>query len=332
MDAGLKHQLSNLTDREKVKFNRQLLIYLLFLVVSIIFWYLNALSKEYTTVINYPVKYEDFPKGKVLVSDLPEKLEIKVKGFGFTILRSKLTSYIKPIILPINIFRLDIKRKDNQYIYYLLSRYTKEWIGNQLGSELQLISLLPDTLFFKFTDVIDKKIPVQLVSKLNFAKQFMQNGKILIQPDSIVVSGPQVILDTLKVISTYKLELKGIKDTITKEVNLFPIPKISYDTKNVFITIPAVKYTEMVLNIPIESVNVPDSLKLKTFPAYISLSCWVGISDYDKMTPFMFRASVDYKILKNNPSNKVKINLTKIPPMVINITYHPKSVEYIIEK
>lgn len=332
MDAGLKHQLSNLTDREKVKFNRQLLIYLLFLVVSIIFWYLNALSKEYTTVINYPVKYEDFPKGKVLVSDLPEKLEIKVKGFGFTILRSKLTSYIKPIILPINIFRLDIQRKDNQYIYYLLSRYTKEWIGNQLGSELQLVSLLPDTLFFKFTDVIDKKIPVQLVSKLHFAKQFMQNGKILIQPDSIVVSGPQVILDTLKVISTYKLELKGIKDTITKEVNLFPIPKISYNKKNVSITIPAVKYTEMVLNIPIESVNVPDSLKLKTFPAYISLSCWVGISDYDKMTPFMFRASVDYKILKNNPSNKVKINLTKIPPMVINITYHPKSVEYIIEK
>ena len=332
MDAGLKHQLSNLTDREKVKFNRQLLIYLLFLVVSIIFWYLNALSKEYTTIISYPVKYEDFPSGKVLVSDLPEKLEIKVKGFGFTILRSKLTSYIKPVLLPVNIFRLDIQRKDNQYIYYLLSRYTKEWIGNQLGSELQLISLLPDTLFFKFTDVIDKKVPVHLVSRFDFAKQFMQNGKIVINPDSIVVSGPQVILDTLKAISTYKLEIKGIKDTITKEVSLFPISKILFKTKKVFVTIPAVKYTEMVLNIPIESVNVPDSLKLKTFPAYISLSCWVGISDYDKMTPFMFRASIDYNILKNNPSNKVKINLTKIPAMVINISYHPKSVEYIIEK
>lgn len=332
MDAGLKHQLSNLTDREKVKFNRQLLIYLLFLVLSIIFWYLNALSKEYTTVINYPIKYEDFPKGKVLVSDLPEELQIKVKGFGFTILRSKLTSYLDPIILPINIFRLDIQRKDNQYIFYLLSRYTKEWIGNQLGSEIQLVSVLPDTLFFKFTDVVDKKLPVQLVSKLDFAKQFMLNGKIIIHPDSIIVSGPQVMIDTLKVISTNELYVKGIKDTITKEIGLFPISKISFDTKNVSVTIPAVKYTEMVLNIPIESVNVPDSLKLKTFPAFISLSCWVSLSDYDKMTPFMFRASVDYKILKNNPSNKVKINLTKIPTMVNNITYHPKSVEFIIEK
>jgi len=332
MDAGLKHQLSNLTDREKVKFNRQLLIYLLFLVVSIIFWYLNALSKEYTTVLSYPIKYEDFPKGKVLVSDPPPELELKVKGFGFTILRSKLTSYLNPVILPINIFRLDIQRKDNQYIYYLLSRATKEWIGNQLGSEIQLVSILPDTLFFKFTDVVEKKVPVQLQSKVEFAKQFMQNGRILIQPDSIIVSGPQVILDTLKTINTNELNLKGIKDTITKEITLIPISKLSFDSKNVTITIPVVKYTEMVLTIHIEAENVPDSLKLKTFPATISLSCWVGLSDYDKMTPFMFRATVDYKILKNNPSNKVKINLTKIPSVVNNITFHPKSVEFIIEK
>jgi hypothetical protein len=332
MDAGLKHQLSNLTDREKVKLNRQLLIYLLFLAVSILFWYLNALSKEYTTVVSYPVKYEDFPKGKVLASDLPKELDIKVKGFGFTILRSKLVSYINPVILPINIFRLDIQRKDNQYIYYLLSRYTKEWIGNQLGSEIQLVSVLPDTLFFKFTDVVEKKVPVQLVSKLDFAKQFMQNGKILIRPDSVVVSGPQVVTDTLKSILTNELDIKGIKDTVTKEISLSSVSKISFTTKTVFVTVPAVKYTEMVLNIPIEVENVPDSLRIKTFPTYISLSCWVGLADYDKMTPFLFRATVDYHVLKNNSSNKVKVNLTKIPAMVNNITYRPKSVEYIIEK
>jgi hypothetical protein len=332
MDTGLKHQLTNVTDREKVKFNRQLLIYLLFLFVSIIFWYLNALSKEYTTVIRYPVKYEDFPKGKVLVSDLPEKLEIKVKGFGFTILRSKLTSYMNPIILPINIFRLDIQRKENQYEYYLLTRYAKEWVGNQLGTEIQLITLLPDTLFFKFTDVVDRKIPIQLVSKLDFAKQYMQNGKIELTPDSMIVSGPQVMLDTLKCIQTSELELKKIKDSVTREVGLCPLPKISYAQKSVFVTIPTVKYTEMILTIPIESENVPDSLRLKTFPSNITLSCWVGLSDYDKMSPFLFHAIVDYKMLTDNASGKIKVNLTKVPVTAKNITFHPKNVEYIIEK
>jgi hypothetical protein len=141
-----------------------------------------------------------------------------------------------------------------------------------------------------------------------------------------------VVTDTLKSIVTNELDLNGIKDTVTKEITLSAVSKISFTTKTVFVTVPAVKYTEMVLNIPIEVENVPDSLRIKTFPTYISLSCWVGLADYDKMTPFLFRATVDYHVLKNNSSNKVKVNLTKIPAIVNNITYRPKSVEYIIEK
>ncbi len=332
MESELKNKLSNVTDREQVKNKRNPLIYLLFFVVSIICWYLIALSKEYTTIISYPVVYQSLPKGKVLALTPPEKLNIKVKGFGFTILKTKLFSYINPIKLSISIFGAEIKQTGNRYLYYLLSQNTKEWISNQLDAEIQVISILPDTLFFNFTDIVDKKVPVQLVSNLSYAKQFMPHGKIIIRPDSVIVSGPQVILDTLKYVSTNMLTLNEIKDTVSKEVTLLSIPKFIFTTTTVVATIPVVKYTEMVLNIPIEPENLPDSLKLKTFPSYITLSCWVGLSDYSKMTPFMFRATIDYNILKTNYSNKVKIKLAKIPFMVNNITFQPKSVEYIIEK
>ena len=89
MEAESKSNSSLTTDREQVKFNKQLLIYLFFLVVAICFWYLNALSKDYTTVVNYAVKFTDFPKGKVLVSDMPDKIGLKVKGFGLTFLNIK---------------------------------------------------------------------------------------------------------------------------------------------------------------------------------------------------------------------------------------------------
>ena len=116
MEPVQKKQQSNFADREKVKINKKLLIYLFFLVISIALWYLNALSKDYTTFVQYKVQYENFPKGKALISELPEKLSLKVKGLGFSVLKHKLLAYTRSIAIPIDNFRLDISRKDNQYV------------------------------------------------------------------------------------------------------------------------------------------------------------------------------------------------------------------------
>lgn len=332
MEPEQKIEFSQFTDREKVKIKKELLIYLFFLFMSIILWYLIALSKDYTTVINYQVKYENFPKGKVLVSDLPEKLSFKVRGFGFSILKHKLTSFIYPVSLPINKFRLDILRKDNQYEYFLLTRYAKEWVGNQLGSELQLVEIKPDTLLLKFTDVVDKKVCVKPLFNLQFAKQYMLFGDVKIKPDSIVVSGPQVMTDTLHYIYTKEINETKVKDSIVVDVELLPIKKFLFPTKKVQVTIPVEKYTEKILNIPIEAENAPEGYDLKTFPGYITLSCLIGISSYDYLKTYMFHASVDYKTLAGNSQNKLKVNLTKSPPNIQNVRFHPKSVDYIIEK
>lgn len=330
METGLKLQFTNLTDREKVKFNRQLLIYLFFLLISISFWYLNALSKDYTTVISYSVRYTDFPKGKVLVGDLPDKIDIKVRGFGFNLLKYKLLGFYQPLSLSINNYRLDILRQKNKYTYFLLTRYAKDIFALQLSGDLQLIDIKPDTLFVNLADVVEKKVAVKAMLNVVLEKQYM-HGQMIIKPDSIIISGPQAILDSINVFRTKELKLKNVKDTIIKLVELEDIKRIVSKPQKVLITLPVVKYTELVFNIPIEAENVPDSLFLRTFPSNISLSCWVSIADYDKMSPFMFRAVVDYKNI-GNMKNKMKVTLLKKPSNVNNITFHPKSVEYLIEK
>ena len=332
MEPEEKIEFTKFTDREKVKFKKELLIYLFFLIISVVLWYLIALSKDYTTTINYPVTYENFPKGKVLVSDLPEKLNLQVKGFGFTILKHKIFSFFYTISLPINKFRLDIVRKDNQYDYFLLTRYAKDWIGNQLGTEIQVIEIKPDTLLFKFTDVIDKKVAVKPLLNLEFGKQYLSFDNIKVQPDSIVVSGPEVMIDTLSYVYTKELKLKNLKDSVVKDLELMPLKKFIFQTEKVKVTVPVEKYTEKALNIPIEADNVPEDYDVKTFPGVIKLSCWVGISNYDKLAPYMFRATVDYNTLSTNPQSKLKITLVKYPHNIQNIRFYPKSVDYIIEK
>jgi hypothetical protein len=323
---------SDTADRSKVKLNKPLLIYLFFLIISVSLWYLNALSKDYTTEVDCLVTYQSFPKGKALVSDLPEKLSLKVKGLGFSILKYKLTSYYHPITLPVSNFRLDIIRRENRYEYFLLTRYAKDEIASQLSSDIQLISIRPDTLQFLFADVVEKKVPVVPALNLQFETQYLQHGKLMVMPDSIVASGPQVMIDSLQFVNTRLVTIKDIKDTLIKEVELQPLKNITYSKPKVWFVLPVEKYTEMALSIPIEGENVPDGYRVKTFPGYITLSCWVGIADYDKITPFMFRATVDYNALIGNPRNKAKIKLVKAPASVQNVRFNPKSTEYIIEK
>lgn len=332
MEPERKNQIKSSTDREKIKINKRFLIYLFFLLVSVLLWYLNALGKDYITVIRYPVKYENFPKGKALISDLPEKLNLKVKGFGFTILRYKLLSYTRPITLPIENFRLEVIRKNNQYIYFMPTRYTREWLNNQLGNEIQLLEVNPDTLVFRFTDVVEKMVPVKVNLNIQFEKQFMQNGKLVIRPENILVTGPQAIIDTLAFVQTKMLQKKNLKDTLIQEVELMNQPKLTLTKSKVWIMLPIEKFTEKTFSIPIETDNAPEDYRVRTFPGSVSVSFRVGISAYDKITPYMFRAMLDYNSLIIGSSSKAKINLTKYPSIVQDIRFYPKTVDYLIEK
>jgi hypothetical protein len=312
LEPELKNRSSNFADRERVKINKKLLIYLFFLLISIALWYLNALSKDYTTFVYYKVRYENFPKGKALVSDMPEKLAFKVRGLGFSVLKHKILALTRTIDFPIDNFRLNISRKDNQYNYFLLTRYAREWFSTQLTSDIQLIDIQPDTLVFKFADVVDRKFPVKPLLNLEFEKQYMQNGPFILKPDSVIASGPQVMLDTLRCLFTKELKRKHVKDTLTEDLELEPIDRLSFPISKVSVTVPVEKYTELNISVPIEAINVPDGMRVRTFPGSINVSCWVGVSSYDKMTPFMFRV--------------------KTPPNIQNIRFSPKSIEYLIEK
>jgi hypothetical protein len=332
LEPGAKNQVFTSTDREKIKINKKFLIYLFFLLISIILWYLNALSKDYITYINYPINYEDFPKGKALVTDLPESLRLKVKGTGFSIVKYTLLRYTQSVTLPVDHFRLDIVRKDNQYIYYLSTRYIKDWFSSQLNSDIQLFDISPDTLVFRFADVVEKKVLVKPDLDIQFEKQYMQNGKMVIRPDCVIVSGPQVLVDTLRFVTTSLLTVEALKDTLNKEVELSPVARLSFPKSKIRIMVPVEKFTEMTFSVPIETDNAPEGLRVRTFPGLIKVSCRVGVSTYDKVTPYMFMAIVNYPALIANSGSKAKVNLVKYPSIAHDIKYYPKSVDYIIEK
>ncbi|NOZ46540.1 MAG: hypothetical protein GXO79_07125 [Chlorobi bacterium] len=315
------------------KIDRKVIIFLFFLCISTFFWLLNALSKEYITNIHYPVRYSNFPKNKVLVGDLPVKLDIRVKAFGFTLLKYK----IKPSLAPIN---LDLRsttfyQSSNLHKtanYYILTRYERDKIDKQLSSEIQVIEISPDTIHFQFVNVIQKKIPVKANLNVAYEKQFMQNGKIIIEPDSIIIKGPQTILDTINYFKTKNEKFVNVSDTITENVELLTIKNVKTSKSKVKIIWPVEKFTETTIFIPIEISNLPDTLNMTIFPKKLKVSFLVALSNYEKVKEFMFKAFVDYSKINESLNDKLKIELIKYPDFISSIKQYPLNVEYIIEK
>ena len=128
--------------------NRRVLVYFFFLLLSVLFWFLTAMNKDYPTTISYPVRYIKFPEKKVLVNDIPDRLELSVNAGGYTLLKYKLRSYIDPIIFDVETFSLNRVLGDHSTMY-IKTNSAREDITTQLA-DIEIVSISPDTLFFQF--------------------------------------------------------------------------------------------------------------------------------------------------------------------------------------
>lgn len=81
---------------------RNVVTYGICVIIATVLWFLNALNKEYTTEITYPIKYTDFPKGKLLVSEPPKEMTLAIKAHGFALLRYSISTSFLPIVLNVN--------------------------------------------------------------------------------------------------------------------------------------------------------------------------------------------------------------------------------------
>lgn len=316
----------------KLESNQKVITFLFFVLLSSTFWLLNALNKTYTTSIPYPVHYVNFPENKILIGDIPQRLSLDVEAHGYTLLKYKLSSRKIPIIFNVKSFSLNRIPGENQNRFYILTQFAREKIARQLSSEITINDINPDTLYFNFAELVSKRIPVNAIIEVEFARQYMVQGRISTTPDSLTVTGPDVILDTLSYIDTKPLKLEKVSHSTQRNLSLQAIENLEYSDKRVVVNIPVERFTQASLLVPVNAINVPDSLGLKTFPSKVNVSYIVGLSSFNLVDENAFEIVVDYNQLQNNLNNKLRVEVIRSPVFVRSVTVHPLYVDYVIEK
>lgn len=314
----------------KQKFNRKATIFAVCLVIAAFFWSITTLSMEFTTMIRFPVKYVNLPKDKIVSNNLPDSLELEVKASGFEITRYRLLQHIDPVIIDASSYR-PLKGSD----YYYVSTITRvDNINRQLGKEMKVLNIIPDTIFLNFSKKVSKMVPVLAHVNISFQKNFQQSDSVLIVPREIRISGSPALLDKIKELHAQDVNLGGLNksQTVRKAIILGPeLKQLELATDSVSIHVPVSKFTEGVAEVSLDVLNVPSGISLKVFPDKIKITYLVAFDSFEKIKPDMFQVGVDYQKLEAG-STKIHVDLLHAPANVKVVSLTPDRVEYIVRK
>jgi hypothetical protein len=312
-------------------FHKRFLAFLFFVLLSAVFWFFRSLSNEYETEIQYPVRYVNIPENKVMLGTMPEKLTLMVNAKGRKLLLGKMKLNLIPIKFDVNSF---IQHKPTSDSLFILTNSIKDILSEELEN-MKIISISPDTLFFRFTPVIVRKVAIRPVfhdQQHLFAPQYMINGTVWTDPDSLIISGPKNLLAGISYIKTESLDITGISDTVTLSCTLEKLPGISYSQKKVRVTIPVDSYTQAEYFLPVVTMNLPDSLEIKTFPERIRVTFNITLHNYNKIESGQVTPHINYEEILKSPSSRLRLFLPDTPHMVSAIMFSPEKVEYLLTR
>lgn len=317
---------------KKKLFNRNVAVFTFFLLLSFIFWYINALSKNINGTVNFPVRYTNFPENLALVNELPDKLKLEVQGPGYSILKARISGNKTPLIIDVKNSGLEVSGEESDLEFFIYSYNLRESFIRQIRSDFEINSVIPDSINFVFDKVIIKKVPVKPDIKVNPLRQFMISGDIITDPDSVEISGPKAVIDTIDYVLTKSHEYNQINEEISRNIDLESIRKVGISHKRVEITVPVEQFTEEVIDIPVRILNMPDTADVKLFPNMVSIHFNIALSDYNRIQEIPFEAVVDIKDLDVRKIDRLTVELVNLPTFIQNVRYNPKQVEYIFEK
>lgn len=125
-----------------------IIVFAFFLLLSFIFWYLNSLDKELETDIRYPVRYTNIPKNRTLTEDIPSRLNLFLRGPGYSIMKLKISGNRAPVLIDFSKVPYKHLQNSKPADYYIVTSGLIQDFNSQLKSECRISSVKPDTLFF----------------------------------------------------------------------------------------------------------------------------------------------------------------------------------------
>ncbi len=309
----------------KFKFNKRVYVFGACLLISIFSWFLIKIQKDYEQQITLAIAYTGFPSEKLPGNKLPEKVSVDVRASGFTLM----SIGDDPITLDCSM----LKRFGNE-VFILTSSKIKSGIASQLGSDVEIISVNPDTIFFNFGLRISRKVPVKLNVKYTLEENYCVTDSMKVQPEFVTISGAENVLEKIKFVPTEELILKDLESSFKEKIRLKTPGKGQADLSvdSVLVFIPVEKLVESEIEVPVTVKNFPDKLSIKLDVEKVTVTFLSPESKIKSLKASSFSVIMDYRNLNKKGEGTGEAVLVKHPSFVKNCILSETDIDYFISK
>jgi len=295
------------------------------MVLSTVFWVITKLSNTYDSNVDLSVNLIDLPVTIVPVLEKDLELKVDLTASGFQLLTYHL--FNKKV-------ELSFENASHASGTALINLFDQRFqIEKQLFDNITVNQVIPNVLKFKYDNLKRKKVAVRPILNITFMRGYDINDGWKVEPDSLWVSGPGKLIDTIEELNTLPIKLIDVNTDIKKEIGFVKTNALLKLEVNITsISASVRKFTEKTVSSFINMKNLPDSLAIKLFPQSVAVTFSVLLDQAARIDSEDFAFSCDFATSDGGNKRSLIINLEKQPKNVSKVRWKPSQVDYLIRQ
>jgi hypothetical protein len=269
-----------------------------------IFWFFNALNKNYTTNINFPLEFEYDHEAYIPVQPLPTQVRINVTGMGWDLFRRSSGLKVPALVIPLE-KPSEVKKIVSQPALF----------AHQL-ERFEINFVLTDTFSVNVEPKAERWVTLRLDPKsIKLRDNFIRISEPVLAPDSIFVEGPLSLVQGFIEPVYLKLADNNIDENYQEdvEVEFLNNDLIKRNPPTVSVKFKVDKLIQINDSIPLSVINFPKGanphLGIKALPCKFS----IPESLMSQYHPDSVMALIDLKFFVRG-TKRIKPDITGLPP------------------
>lgn len=301
---------------------KDILLYLLFVAISAIFWSVLTLGNLIQTHYKVKLKIEGVPPGTTLITDFPEYLDVSVKNNGYAFVRY-MVGAVPEVAINFGNFA------DGKGNLVVKKQNMDELLRSAFGQEASIDTFSPEQLSLKYTTSPGRKIPVVVNGDFTADMQYVVAGEAVAYPGYVTVYSDAESMSAIKSVSTSRIVRHNLREQMEVKVALVKTGNVKLVPDSVVVRIPIEPLVSKEQEVAIETVDCPQNEHLVAFPATVRITYLLPLSVYNGNSAQAPTVYVDYKDISAG-MKKIPLHV-KESKIFHGVSLPTDSVEYIIE-
>ncbi len=287
--------------------------------ISLTFWLFVKLDRPYTTMLPVRITWQ-LPDSLAWRELPPSAMSVEVAGEGWDLLAQSLWRSDPVLFFPVG-------RRSNNTI-------GRDEIIAQLESQLHpnvdIVRLEHDFILLEVERRLVRRVPVKVrMQAFSLAPGYVLVDSIQVVPDTVEVSGPASLVQTIAYCETAPLEALSVSAPLVRTLPIeLPDPHLlSVHPESVEVQVQVERITEKALMQPIMVLG--DTARIRIQPTHVRLVFELPVSKYDMVDTTAFAVVADLRgLAPGSNQTTLPLHLMQSPPYVRNVRFTPQAVTF----